>query len=255
MREFLADGTPDRALTMHLRGLALLAEGRPREALGEFEAALAHAPQFSAAAYSLAASRRRLGQADAARDELRQYASRHAADAEAQLHLARHLAEEGRIEDARKVFEDTLKRFPRSIALRVNYAQALSNWGRDAEAAAQIEAAHDHHPTDPRLALWAGRARVHGGRSKDAMRPLRLAAERLQGPERSEAMFWLLAAYRETGRHDQALPCALKLAERLGPGQESMLDEVAEYLEERHEYLRARAASERARKLRGDEWA
>jgi tetratricopeptide (TPR) repeat protein len=254
MKEFLAEGTPDRALTMHLRGMALVAEGRPREAVGEFEAALAHAPNFPAAAYCLAASRRRLGEDEAARDELRAYAHRRDADEGAQLVLARYLAEEGREEDARGVFEKTLLRFPRSLALRMNFAQALSSWGKETEAAAQVETAHGDHPLDPQIALWAGRVRVHGGRAKDAVRPLRLAADRLQGPARAEAMFWLVAAYREQGRHDKALPYAMRLVDRLGTGQESMLDDVAEYLEERHEFLRARAASDRARKLRGDAW-
>jgi tetratricopeptide (TPR) repeat protein len=255
MREFLAEGTPDRALTMHLRGLALVAEGRPREAVGEFEAALAHAPNFPAAAYCLALSRRRLGEHEAARDELRAYADRRTADPDAQLVLARYLAEEGREDDARGVYETTLRRFPRSLAIRVNFAQALSSWGRETEAAAQVETAHGDHPLDPHLALWTGRVRVHGGRAKDAVRPLRLAADRLQGPARAEAMFWLVAAYREQGRHDKALPYAMRLVDRLGSGQEGMLDEVAEYLEERHEYVVARAAADRARRLRGDAWA
>jgi predicted Zn-dependent protease len=255
MSRFLEEGTPDRALTMHLRGLALLAEGRPREAVGEFEAALAHAPEFPAAAYALAAAKRRLGENDAAREELRGYAMRRKDDADAQLVLARFLAEDGREDDAKKVFEDTLARFPRSLALRVNYAQALASWGRESEAAAQVEAAHGAHPMDPRLALWAGRARVHGGRAKDAVRPLRLAAGRLQGADRAEARFWLLAAYRDQGRHDKALSLALRLVRSLGRGQETMLDELAEYLEERHEYVQARAASDRARTLRGDAWA
>jgi tetratricopeptide (TPR) repeat protein len=254
MKQFLAEGTPDRALTMHLRGIALVSEGRPREAVGEFESALAHAPDFPAAAYCLAAARRRIGEDDAARDDLRAYAHRRAADPDAQLVLARYLAEEGREEDARGVFERTLQRFPRSLALRMNFAQALSSWGRETEAAAQVETAHGDHPLDPHLALWAGRVRVHGGRAKEAVRPLRLAADRLQGPARAEAMFWLVAAYREQGRHDKALPYAMRLVERLGSGQEGMLEEVAEYLEERHEFLTARAASDRARRLRGDAW-
>jgi len=252
--DFAREGAPDRALTMHLRGLALVAEGRPREAVGEFESALAHAPEFPAAAYSLATTRRRLGEGDAAREEMRTYALRHAADPDANVLFARYLAEDGLEDEAREVFERTIKRFPRSLALRMNYATALAAWGRDAEAAAQVEAAHGDHPLEPRLALWAGRARVHGGRAKDAVKPLRLAAERLAGAERAEAMFWLLAAYRDQGRHDKALPYATRLVERLGAGQAAMLDEVADYLEERHEYLKARAAAERARRLRGDEW-
>lgn len=245
------DVQADRALAFHLRGLALFEEGRPREALAEFESALAHAPDFPAAAYSLAVTRRRLGEPEIARDDLRAYAARRASDPDAQLVLARYLADEGRRDDARDVFERTLRRFPRSLALRMTYAQALSAWGRPIEAAAQVEAAHGDHPLDPRLALWAGRARVHGGRPKDAVRPLRLAADRLQGLERAEAQFWLFAAYREQSRHDKAVTLATKLVQRLGAGQESMLDEVAEYLEERHEFLLARDAADRARKLRG----
>jgi tetratricopeptide (TPR) repeat protein len=254
MRQFMEEGTPDRALTMHLRGIALLGERRPREAAGEFEAALAHAPDFAAAAYSLAVARTRLGDSAAAREELRAFAARRGGDVDSQLMLARYLAEDGRRDEAKEVFERTILRFPRSLTLRMNFAQALSAWGRDAEAAAQVEAAHGDHPLDPRLALWAGRMRVHGGRSKDAVRPLRLAADRLQGRDRAEAMFWLLAAYREQGRHDKAMSLASKLVDRLGTGQENMLEEVAEYLEERHEFLKARAASERARRLRGDSW-
>ena len=37
-------------------------------------------------------------------------------------------------------------------------------------------------------------------------------------------------------------------------GQENLLEELAEYLEERHDFLRARAAIQRARDLRGDGW-
>jgi tetratricopeptide (TPR) repeat protein len=254
VRSFLERGTPDDALTLHLRGLALLDERRPREAQAEFEAALGRVPQFPAAAYSLAAARRSLGEGDAARRVLSADAHRFAGDVALQLLYARYLAEDDDVEEARAVFERTLRRFPRSIALRMSYAQALSEWGHENDAAQQLEAAHGEHPTDARVALWVGRSRVHRGRAKDAVPPLSLAAERLRGPERAEAMYWLLAAYREQGSHEEALALAVRLVPRLCAGQASMLEEVAEYLEERHEFVRARAAAERARRLRGEDW-
>ncbi len=249
------DAQADGVLVSHLRGLALLGERRPVEAIGEFESVLLRDPRFAPAAYALAWSRRAAGLRDEARAGIVAYAQRHAGDVGAHLFHARFLTEDGRKDEAREVYEAAIERFPRSAPLRISFAQDLERWGDDDEATVQLDAAHEEHPDDPQLAFLAGRARLESGRVGDAVDALAQAAGDLPAGAGAEAAVWLVRAYRRQGRHRRALPLARELVDRLGVGQEGYLDELAEYLEERHEFPQALRAAERARRLRGDSWA
>lgn len=241
----------DTVLQSHLRGLALLAENRPREAIGEFEAVLEREPGFGFAAYALARAWARLGDDERAEGFLRTALERRPGDQDLHLALARFLAELGDEDGAREAYDDALARFPRSISLRVAYAQQLSNWGDDTASRDHLDTAHGHNPEDARLAFMAGRARVTTGNAEEAISPLERAVRGLHGRERAEAQFWLLWAFREQGRHDQAMTLADRVLRGLGSGQEGLLDELADYFEEQHDFQRARAANDRARQLRG----
>jgi hypothetical protein len=245
---------PDPALRTHLRGLALLDEGRPREALGEFEAVAAGGgPLTVQAAYSASWVRRRLGAGSDPARALRECVEARGADPDARLLLARFLADSGDETGARAVYEGALSRFPDSVQLRVAYAQDLLGWGDAPTARKHLETVHRRHPQDARLAFLAGRARVAAGQPDEAVAPLLRACRSLQGGERAEAQFWLLSAYREQGSHEEALELADALVDGLGASQVRLLEELADYFEEQHEFLRARRAEERARRLRG-EW-
>lgn len=248
------EGRVDTAVQMHLRGLGLLAEGRANEAVAEFEAVRARAPAYPPATYALAVALGRTDRAEEAEELLRRDVEARPDDADARLFLARFLADGGHEDRARAVYDAALTVFPRSAGLRIAYAQDLASWDDEVEAALQLEAAHEDHPEDPRLAFLTGRSRVTAGRADEAIHPLRRACRQLDGRERAEARYWLFSAYRDQGRHDAALDLAGGLVEELGRGQESLLDELGDYLEERHDYLRARAAHDRARRLRGEQW-
>jgi tetratricopeptide (TPR) repeat protein len=244
----------DAALACHLRGLAILAERRPREAIAEFDAALRCADDFAPAAYSLAVAHRRAGEKDTAANVMRSYAKSHPADPDAASLLARFLGEAGDRYGARRAYREAIRRFPDALQIRVAFALELQTWGDGRGAAEQFDVVRRAQPADARLAFLAGRARVSAGRGADAVEALEQAAQTLTGTERAEAMFWLVSALRGEGRHDRAVVIAGELVDGLGRDQVEMLDDVAEYLEERQDYTRARRAAKRARRLRGGEW-
>ncbi len=240
----------DVALQGHLRGLALLAERRFGEAVAEFEAALVRAPGFAQAAYALAQARAREGRHAEGESTLRGLVAARPRDADPALFLARYLAQVGERERAIAAYRAALDRFPGHLPLRVAYAQDLAAWGRNAEAIEQLLAARRRHPHEPRLALLSGRALAADGRLGDAAEALESAARALEGGERAEAWFWLMCVRRDQGDHTTAQRIARRLVHSLGAGQAPLLDDVAEYLEHRQDYERAREAQERARRLR-----
>lgn len=244
----------DGALACHLRGLAVLAEKRPREAIAEFDAALRGADDFAPAAYSLAVAHRRAGDKETAGKVMRAYAASHPSDPDAAALLARFLGEAGDRYAARRAWREAIRRFPDALQIRMAFAHALQAWGDGKGAAEQFDVARRALPADARLALLAGRARVSAGRGADAVEALEQAAQSLTGVERAEAMFWLVSALRGEGRHDRAVVIAGELVDGLGRDQVEMLEDVAEYLEERHDYAKARRAANRVRRLRGGEW-
>jgi tetratricopeptide (TPR) repeat protein len=244
----------DEVLVPHLRGLALLGERRPHEAAAEFETALQRAPEFTPAAFSLSVARRRGGDPSKGVSVLREHQALNPRNPDVPIYLARYLADGGDRASARRTYLQGIERFPEALQIRVAYAMDLAAWGEDAAAADQLDVARRAQPGDARLALLTGRARLHAGRPRDAVEPLEQAMRTLRGGERAEAQFWLLSAFRAQGLHDLAKPLADELVEGLGPGQEGLLDDDAEYLEERHDFPRARRASARARRLRGDRW-
>jgi tetratricopeptide (TPR) repeat protein len=250
LREGTLTARPDAPLRSHLRGLALLEERRLAEAGAEFETALVHAPDFGQAAYSLATTKRRLGHVAAGEAVLRTLADRRPRDPEPLLHLARYLASVGERERARSVYETAAARFPDCVPLRVAFAQDLLAWGRSADAAEQLARAREEAPDEPRLALFAGRTLAGEIRLDEAAQALELAARGLAGAERAEAWFWLMNVRRDQGDHTTAQRIARRLLHTLGPGQSAHLDDVADYFEERQDYVRAREATERARRLR-----
>jgi predicted Zn-dependent protease len=248
------DARCDNTLVPHLRGLALLAERRPAEAAYEFETALERAGDFTAAAFSLAVARRRAGDPKKGAAALREHAILNPKNPDVPIYLARYLADGGDRNGARRAYREGIERFPDALQIRVAYAMDLAAWGEDSAAAEEFDFARRAQPGDARLALLAGRARLNAGRPREAVEPLEQAARHLRGGERAEAQYFLLSAFREQGLHDLAKPIADELVEGLGRGQETLLDEVAEYQEERHDFRRARRAQSRARRLRGDRW-
>ncbi len=253
MRNGTLHGRTDDALRAHLRGLALLEEGRAIEALADFEAALAMAPTFAQAAFSLALVHRHLGHDRDAESVLHALVERRPHSPDPLLFMARFLAAGGKQRRARSIYESALGRFPDSVPLRIAFAQDLTDWGETDEAVEHLEAARRDHPDEPRLAFLAGRGLANESRLGEAEEALRAAERGLNGPERAEARFWLMMVFRDQGDHRRAQRLARRLVAQLGRGQFSMLEDVADYLEERHDYIRAREAVERARRLREDE--
>ncbi len=247
--EFAQDG----ALVALADGLVALDGDEVETAARAFERALVESRDLLPAAYGLAVTRRRQGRESDGESTLRYALARRSAMPDSWLLLARFLAGGPVPSKARKVYEEAVRRFPRSVRLRVAYARDLSDWGDDDDALDHLQEAREHAPDDAQLAFFAGRLAGHQGRLDEALDALEAAENGLSGTELAEARYHRMNALRELGDHATALRLAFRLSRRLGRGQAHLLDDVAEYLEERREYLRAREAAQRARRLRGDQ--
>ena len=241
----------DGGLRAHADGLVCVEDGDWDGAAAAFEVAAARCPDFAAAARGVAFVRRRTGRETDGARALRGFVDRNPGEPTGWTHLAEYLVRIGRRDDAREVYADAVLRLPDALPLRIAFARMLEDVAEFDDAYEQAVEARRRRPNDPWVALLSGRIAFAADRLDDASDALAVAERGLNGPELREARFHRMRVHAALGDHGSAVRLALRLARVLGSGQEEMLDEVAEYLEERHEFLEARAATERARRLRG----
>jgi tetratricopeptide (TPR) repeat protein len=136
------------------------------------------APQ-SASAYTVAAAALlRLGQLDAAREELIHGASEQPGNPEILLRLSELLIKQKRFAQARKALSDMRPRSAvESAQIHRLISLTFSSEGRLSEAALEMEAARDADPKDPQLTFQLADLLAQAGRYNQAIAALQAASE------------------------------------------------------------------------------
>lgn len=212
---------PDLPEARYIYGMTLAAGGYPQDAARELEKALAGRADAPAPLGALADAYATTGDRRAAGVYrklivLEPEAARHRAS------LAEHLWRVGAPDEGNRVMEEAIAAFPSNRDLLVRYARALVRQHRYLDAAARLEAARGLGESGEAFALLLASTYSEGGRAEEAVRVLEDAARTYPSSAdvRAELGHLLLAV----GRAEQALP-ELAAATRLNPrSAESQLD-------------------------------
>jgi tetratricopeptide (TPR) repeat protein len=200
-----AAGWPTRLDTLRRFGEALALSGAQAEAA--FAEVVAAEPAFAAAWHGrLDAARRHLGTealhavAGAALDALRGARGRDAERARALAHLVL-----GEPAAAVSTLAARVDGAAADLALRLQYAEALDEAGRTAEAGAQLDAVLALDPADPRALLARGRNALRAGDAQRAIdrdlgRALQLFTRLADDHRRADTLHALGVGYERLGR-------------------------------------------------------
>jgi Flp pilus assembly protein TadD len=204
---------PDLPEARYIYGLTLAAGGNPREAARELEKALAGRADAPAPLGALADAYATTGDPRAAGLYRRLIAlepsvPRHRAS------LAEHLWRVDLPDEGNRVMEEALKAFPANEDLHLRYGRALVRQHRPSDAAAQLEAARELGATGEAFALLLASAYAEAGRGAEAERVLEAAARTY--PASADVPAELGRLRLAAGNAGEALP-SLEAAARLNP--------------------------------------
>ena len=247
----------DEACGYNLRGLCLVAEGRPAEASAEFERSLSLDPELESAAYNLAVALDASGSSDGdPADRLRALADREPGGVRAGLLLGEFLERSDRPAEAEAVYRRILAVEPMNAEGNLALGRLLLDAGRTGEAEEALRRANAAVPGDPDVLVALATVHLEEGRPADAVPLLRAAVERSEGEAREEARWLLHSAYRESEDHEHALEALDAVPDRFLRRNEDFLEEAALYLEERSRFDRSTRLFEKLRELRArrGEW-
>jgi putative PEP-CTERM system TPR-repeat lipoprotein len=207
----------DRELAAGLESRALLAAGRPAEAVAALERAFEAGPSPALAA-SLFLTRRQAGQAEAAVQGLRSWVRQNPDDAGALQLLSEALIGEKDYAAAGAALELAVQLVPTSPLLLNNLAWVRAELGRGG-AIEMARRAHQLAPQSPEIADTLGWLLARSGQLDEGVRYLREAAEAApQSPDIRYHLAWALAAKgeRDEARRlvEQALASEAPFAER-----------------------------------------
>jgi Flp pilus assembly protein TadD len=149
-------------------GARLVKQGKPEEAIREFERALAHDPQDGNALIGLARLRLSRGENDAGRALLRRLLKVDPQNTEAQVHLARLDAAAGD-EKALEVLRKLAGGKDADAFMLLSLGQTLLTRGRFEDAAAAFERALRLQPEESSLLTSLGMARQGQGKGEQAL--------------------------------------------------------------------------------------
>ncbi|WNG19844.1 tetratricopeptide repeat protein [Cystobacter fuscus] len=220
-------------------GARLVKQGKPEEAIREFERALAHDAQDGNALLGLARLRLSRGENDAGRALLRRLLKVEPEHAEAQVHLARldaaagdekalavlrklaaskdadafvllnlgqALLTRGRFEDAAEAFERALRLQPEESSVLLSLGIARQGQGKGEQALQHFQKATEVNPSDYQAPLLAARLLVHQGQFNRALTLMKQALERV--PDKAELYPELIQLYLLMGETKGAMRVA-----------------------------------------------
>src|SRR4051794_26161304 len=130
-------------------------------------------------------------------------ASAQSNDAAARSQAAAQAMDEGRYDDAAKLYRELLTSMPDEGGLLTNLGMALAMGGHEAEAVAPLERAVALKPQLVPAQLFLGSSYLALGRAADAVAPLKRAAA--ARPTDVESRRMLAQAYADTGRPGEAV--------------------------------------------------
>jgi len=232
IREALVDY--DKALSLdpsHIdarvaRAGVLIDLRRDADAMNDLDYLAEHAKREPRSAYLRAVVFERQGNAEGARNSMRETASLVESlsveyrSANEQLLMLGAVANHGlgALEKAKEFLDTLVRRYPRNAAARRLLASIYLDEGDNARALATVEPVLQLSPNDPQASLLAGRAHLGERRYQQANGFLTLAAEQLKG---ADARFALGLSQIGLGQRDQGLE-NIELATRAAPARLDM---------------------------------
>ena len=212
---------PDLPEARYIYGLTLAAGGFPREAARELEKALAGREDAPAPVGALADAYATTGDSRAA-GLYRRLIVLEPASPRHRASLAEHLWRVGQTDEGNRVMEEAIAAFPSNEDLLVRYGRALVRQHRSLDGAARLEAARELGATGEAFALLLASAYAEAGRGAEAESVLEAAARTY--PASADVRAELGRLRLATGRAEEALP-ELTEASRLNPrSAETQLD-------------------------------
>lgn len=174
---------PESPSALSLRGQAALLDDRPRDAISDFEMALAQVPEANRLHVLLANAYRKLGDLEATK---------------------KHLALAGKVGiEVPNPLAPLLQAHRRGVRVLRSRAQKAMGAGRPAEAIVALEQAVEREPNDATLWLELGTARALSGDLAGGERDLRTALK--NAPNEAETQLQLGLFLSQTGRFAEAV--------------------------------------------------
>jgi Flp pilus assembly protein TadD len=180
-------------------------------AVSEFRAVTGQDAEHVGALFNMGNCLNRLGSREEAKEALRSFdeVTRRDAervDAQRRTHFllldAVERFERNDLDGALSALDGAAVLAPEQPSVHAIRAQILDESGRHEEALASYKQAASLDPTDPVLLVEVGRLLGRAGRFEEALGFFRRAAD--SAPRMPEVRFFLAAAYRSLGRHEEA---------------------------------------------------
>ena len=236
---------PEAAQARYIYGSVLKAAGRPEEAARELEKALALQPDAPAPLRALADSYAMAGDPRAA-DAYGRLIAKNPDDPGLRASLAEFFWASGRSADGNKTMDEALAKFPGNRDLLTRYGRALIEQERFLDGAEKLEAARKAGAQSVALLLLLGDAYRQGGRAEAALEAFTVAAR--ENPASADARARLGRELSRNGAYEKALP-ELAEAAKLDPRSAEIQLDYGRALESLGRLDEAEAAYRRAVKL------
>jgi tetratricopeptide (TPR) repeat protein len=195
---------PAGARAQNNLGKALLAAGRPQEALPHLEESLRINPRWPTTQYNLALTLARLGRAREALPHFQTAVQLNPAFVAARIRLGLTLLEAGRVTEALPQLEEAVRLRPDLAEAHGNLGNALEKAGRDAEAVGEFEEALRLKPEEAEYHFNLALTLAAMGRGPDALAHYEQTVR--LNPAHAEARLDLGIALAQAGRLAEALP-------------------------------------------------
>lgn len=214
LRAVLARKGPEHAEAHNRLGLLRMSQGRPDEAIDEFQQAVKLRPEFQGAIFNLGTALEAKGQLSAAIETYRQAVYVDPEFADAHLRLAALLQTQQQFDEALAHYRQVLKIEPTSRGARINLGMTLLKLGRTADALQELRECVQRSPDWP-VALsslaWVLSTSA-GERFRNPPEAVTLAEQAAKLTEQRDPMILdvLAAAYASAGRFENAIAAERK---------------------------------------------